>query len=88
MAWGFAVVAALAAAHAPLHAQQSEPAANETGTVGPRELQDFSINGTVTQSAPQQPAPTPPATRPQAGQPAASAPRAWNPSCAAADPIR
>ena len=65
MAWGFAAVAALVAAQAPLRAQDAEPATNDSSTVGPRELEDFSINGTVTQPAPQRPAPTPPATRPQ-----------------------
>ena len=70
MAWGFAAVAALVAAQAPLRAQEAEPPANETGTVGPRELEDFSINGTVTQPAPQRPAPTPPVTRPQSTPPA------------------
>ena len=67
MAWGFAAVAALVAAQAPLHAQDAQPATNETGTVGPRELEDFSINGTVTQPAPQRPAP---ANRPATTAPA------------------
>jgi hypothetical protein len=76
LAWGFAAVAALVAAQAPLRAQDAQTPANETGTVGPRELEDFSINGTVTQPAPQRPAPTAPATRPQppAQQPAAERP--------------
>jgi len=65
LAWGIVAAAALVAAQAPLHAQDAEAPANDTGTVGPRELEDFSINGTVTQPAPQRPAPTPPATRPQ-----------------------
>lgn len=66
MAWGFAAVAALVAAQAPLHAQDAQPATNETGSVGPRELDNFTINGTVTQPAPrQETTPAPPATRPQ-----------------------
>ncbi len=65
MGWGFAIVAALAAAPLPLRAQTAEPPPAETGTVGPRELENFSINGTVTQPAPERPgpAPAPPAGR-------------------------
>ena len=78
MAWGFAAAAALAVAQAPLHAQDAPPETNESGSVGPRELDNFTINGTVTQPAPQRPAPTPPATRPQptAEPPAAAQPPA------------
>jgi hypothetical protein len=63
----------LVAAQAPLHAQDAQPTTNETGTVGPRELEDFSINGTVTQPAPQRPSAAPttrPASPPTATRPA------------------
>ena len=65
MAWGFAAAAALVAAQAPARAQEAPPETNESGSIGPRELDNFTINGTVTQPAPQRPAPTPPVTRPQ-----------------------
>jgi hypothetical protein len=67
LGWGFAIVAALAAAPLPLRAQTAEPPPAETGTVGPRELENFSINGTVTQPAPVRPAPAP-APAPPAGR--------------------
>ena len=78
MAWGFAIVAAVAAAPLPLRAQEAPPETNQSGTVGPRELENFTINGTVTQPAPDRPAPAPapapatsrnePASRPAAEQ--------------------
>ena len=78
MAWGFAIVAAVAAAPLPLRAQGAPPETNQSGTVGPRELENFTINGTVTQPAPERPAPAPapapatsrnePASRPAAEQ--------------------
>lgn len=71
MALGFAIVAAVAAAPLPLHAQDADPPPAQTGTIGPRELENFSINGTVTQPAPQRPAPAPVVTRPA---PSAQAP--------------
>src|SRR5687768_3856073 len=82
LAWGIAAVAALVAAHAPAHAQDAPPEANESGSIGPRELDNFTINGTVTQPAPQRPAPAPPATRPQraAQPPAAAAPPSARPA--------
>ncbi len=64
LAWGFAIVAAVAVAPLPLRAQEAEQPPAETGTVGPRELENFSINGTVTQPAPQRPAPAPATNRP------------------------
>ena len=72
----FAVVAALAAAPVTLRAQSAEPPppAEDSGVVGPRELQNFSINGTVTQPAPERPAPAQPVTRPQAPDPATNGP--------------
>ena len=72
----FAVVAALAAAPVTLRAQSAEPPppAEDSGVVGPRELQNFSINGTVTQPAPERPAPAQPVTRPQAPDPATTGP--------------
>ena len=64
--------AALAVAPTPARAQDADPAtSNTSGTVGPRELEDFSINGTVTTPAPP---PTQPAPRPQ--PPAATRPPA------------
>lgn len=85
MAWGFAAVAALVATHAPLRAQESEPPPAESGAVGPRELENFTINGTVTQPAPQRPAPTPPAPRPE---PSAQPPAPVERSPAAQAPAR
>ena len=82
MAWGIAAAAALVAAQAPLHAQETEQPPAETDSVGPRELENFSINGTVTQPAPQRPAPAP-ATRPAA--PAATSPSATRPAAPPAE---
>ena len=63
---------ALVLAPAPLLAQDAAPATNtpDTDTIGPRELQDFTLNGTVTR-----PAETPPArtTPPPARTPARTA---------------
>ena len=44
MAWGFAAAAALVAAQAPLRAQDAPPETNESGSIGPRELDNFTIN--------------------------------------------
>lgn len=79
MAWGIAAVAALAAAQAPLHAQDAQPATNESGSIGPRELDNFTINGTVTQPAPQRPAPAP-TPAPVAPRPSAESPATTQPS--------
>ena len=75
LALGFGFVAALAAAPLPLRAQEADPPPAESGTVGPRELENFSINGTVTQPAPQRPAPAPTTRR---AAPATEAPSAAN----------
>ena len=85
MAWGFAAAAALVAAQAPLRAQDAPPETNESGSIGPRELDNFTINGTVTQPAPQRPAPTAPVTRPQptAEPPATEQPPSERPAPAA-----
>ncbi|MEO6198727.1 MAG: hypothetical protein ABIO68_02140 [Sphingomicrobium sp.] len=89
---GIAVfLAGLALASAPARAQEQPPQpANSTAddTVGPRELQDFNLQGTVTRRAEPQPSlppPTPraPASRPETGSapvppvraPAAATPR-------------
>ena len=71
-----AVAAALAAAPATVGAQSAEPPppAEDSGVVGPRELQNFSINGTVTQPAPERPAPAQPVARPPAPAPTTAAP--------------
>ena len=72
----FAVAAAMAAAPAGVGAQSSEapPPAEDSGVVGPRELQNFSINGTITQPAPERPAPVQPVARPPAPAPETDAP--------------
>lgn len=67
--------AALALAAAPVRAQTAPPPPAEqpadSGAIGPRELQNFSIDGTVTRPA-EQPAAQPPATsRPPARTPSA-----------------
>lgn len=64
--------AALAAAASSARAQSADPNANNSSTtIGPAELKDFSIKGTVTTPAPtQDQAPT----RPQTTRPRASAP--------------
>ena len=69
-----ASAAALAWASAPLQAQDAAPATNTpaTDTIGPRELQDFTLNGTVTRPAPTTPARTAPA--PAATQPRSAVP--------------
>ena len=59
----FGIVAsaiALAFAPAPTLAQDATPATNTAApdTIGPRELQDFTLNGTVTRPAPTTPVPT------------------------------
>lgn len=61
-----ALAAALAFAAVPALAQDSSaPATNAPAeTIGPSELQDFSLNGTVTRPAPAPPARTAPAPRP------------------------
>ena len=86
-----AVAAALAlaagSAPAPALAQDSAPAGNTVeaappppDSIGPRELQNFSINGTVTRPAPQAPATATPAPAP--GGTARPAPTAAQPSTA------
>lgn len=79
---GFAMVAALAAAPLPVRAQDAAPPAEDTTTVGPRELQNFSINGTVTQPAPERSTPAPSASRPAPAQqpPATQAQRPTTPA--------
>lgn len=75
---GFAVAAALAAAPGALRAQSAETPPEDSGVVGPRELQNFSINGTVTQPAPERPAAPvsrAPAARPVQETPATSSER-------------
>lgn len=74
--WTAIGVAALALAAAPAHAQEAPPPpADEPAseTIGPRELQNFSINGTVTREAEpppaQRPATDPPATAPRTATP-------------------
>jgi hypothetical protein len=81
LAWGIAAVAALAAAQAPLHAQDAQPATNESGSIGPRELDNFTINGTVTQPAPQRQTPAPaPTPAPAAPRPSPESPTTAEPS--------
>lgn len=74
-----ALVLAPVAAPSPMLAQDTPPTTNTpaTDTIGPRELQDFSLNGTVTRPAPTTPArPAPvPATR----QPGSTTPPAATP---------
>lgn len=69
-----ALAAALALAPAPSRAQDAAPATNTpaTDTIGPRELQNFTLNGTVTRPAPTTPARTAPA--PAATQPRSTVP--------------
>ena len=61
------LASAMALALAPVAAlgQDAAPATNTpaTDTIGPRELQDFTLNGTVTRAAPAQPAAPAPVTR-------------------------
>jgi hypothetical protein len=75
-------VAALAIA-APALAQETVPPATNTqanppasDTIGPRELEDFSLNGTVTRPAPSQPARTAPSPATTTPRTTAPAPRA------------
>jgi hypothetical protein len=75
------VAAALALAPVPALAQDAGAATTNTpatDSIGPRELQNFSIDGTVTRQAEPQPAARPPARPPTApaaqGKPAAAAP--------------
>ncbi|MEO7655014.1 MAG: hypothetical protein ABIS23_04940 [Sphingomicrobium sp.] len=63
---------ALATAPVALRAQDADPAPEDSGVIGPRELENFSINGTVTQPAPERPAPNQPASRPPAPGPASA----------------
>lgn len=79
-----ASAAALAIAPAPALAQSTVPATNTTAapppaadTVGPRELQNFSLNGTVTRPAPATPVRTPP---PRSTATTTAAPRATVPT--------
>ena len=78
---GFGLVAAaLAFAPLPALAQDAGQATTNTpatDSIGPRELQNFSIDGTVTRPAEPQPAARPPAS------PATTAPTPTNPSTAA-----
>ena len=76
-----AAALALAPMAAPMaaHAQDAAPATNTpaTDTIGPRELQNFTLNGTVTRPAPATPArtaPTPAATQPRSTAPSAASP--------------
>src|SRR5687767_12104170 len=77
----FAVALTLAPP-AALAQNTAEPASNAAGpatndTIGPRELENFSLNGTVTRPAPVQPSrtvPAPATTRPQPAAPAAAPP--------------
>ena len=75
-----ALAAALALAGVPAPAQNSNaPATNTTAnppaeTIGPRELRDFNLNGTVTRPAPTTPATTAPAPRPASPVPRTTAP--------------
>lgn len=60
------IAVALALAGAPSHAQETTAPATNTPseTIGPRELEDFSINGTVTRPAPTAPSRVAPEPRP------------------------
>jgi hypothetical protein len=93
--WRFGIAAIVAASifgSVPGHAQDAAPPATNTAnppapaeTVGPRELRDFSINGTVTRPAtpPPERAAQPPATTPRTTtptQPATTAPARDRPS--------
>ena len=73
-------------------AQDAQPAATAppAETVGPRELRNFQLNGTVTRPAETAPAPAPaPATRPApAATDAAPAPRSQAPAPATTEPAR
>jgi hypothetical protein len=82
-----ALAAALALAPAPSIAQNTaEPAANTVSSpadaIGPRELQDFSLNGTVTRPAPAAPA------RPAPSRPTTTPPRITAPPETGAAPAR
>jgi hypothetical protein len=77
---------ALTLAPAPLLAQEAAPTTNTPAadTIGPRELQDFTLNGTVTRPAPTTPArpvPAPATSRPATATPSGTeAPRDRAPS--------
>jgi len=75
-----AIAAGLLLVGAPSLAQDTTAPATNTPSesIGPRELQDFSINGTVTRPAPSTPSRTAPAPRPT--PPAATRPSATNPA--------
>ena len=62
-----AFAAGLTLASPPALAQDAAPPATNTPseTIGPRELEDFSLNGTVTRPAPTPPSTTAPAPRPR-----------------------
>ena len=62
-----AFAAGLTLASPPALAQDTAPPATNTPseTIGPRELEDFSLNGTVTRPAPTPPSTTAPAPRPR-----------------------
>jgi hypothetical protein len=75
-----ALAAALTLAPAPALAQSTDvpdaPATNTPAdTIGPRELRDFSINGTVTRPGPTVPERTTPVPRPTPQEPRTTAPR-------------
>lgn len=79
-----AALAALAIGQAPALAQET-PANNSSEAIGPRDLENFSLNGTVTRSAEPtpEPAPAPVRTAPAQQAPAATesaAPRAAAPA--------
>ena len=84
--------AALALAAAPVRAQTAPPPPAEqppeSGAIGPRELQNFSIDGTVTRPA-EQPSAQPPAASPPARTPSAqgTAPRSGAPAPAATERV-
>lgn len=94
----FAGLALLACAGSPLAAQtvqnSSQPATNSAAaspppasdTIGPRQLRDFNLGGTVTRRAEPAPTPTPPPTT--SARPAATAPASRAPATAAAQPRR
>jgi hypothetical protein len=77
-----AFAAALALAPAPAGAQNNAATTNTPATdaVGPGELRDFTLNGTVTRSAPAPAAPEAPAAPPTRPAPSNSAPSATAPA--------
>ena len=81
--FGIAVVAAaLAFAPAPAAAQDNGVATTNApaDSIGPRELRDFSINGTVTRTAPEPTAPPAPRPAPRAQPPAGDRPARIEPA--------